>query len=62
MSYKNKFIINKKIPQKKVSFEKEIINIFEILQDSISINELIKYKFINRKNKRSYKKYYIEIK
>ena len=51
MSYKNKFIINKKIPQKKVSFEKEIINIFEILQDSISINELIKTSHLTKYSK-----------
>lgn len=51
MSYKNKFIINKKIPPKKISFEKEIINIFEILQDSISINELIKTSHLTKYSK-----------
>ena len=51
MSYKNKFIINKKIPRKKISFEKEIINIFEILQDSISINELIKTSHLTKYSK-----------
>ena len=51
MSYKNKFIINKKIPPKKICFEKEIINIFEILQDSISINELIKTSHLTKYSK-----------
>ena len=51
MSYKNKFIINKKIFPKKICFEKEIINIFEILQDSISINELIKTSHLTKYSK-----------
>lgn len=51
MSYKNKFIINKKIPPKKICFVKEIINIFEILQDSISINELIKTSHLTKYSK-----------
>ena len=51
MSYKNKFIINKKIPPKTICFEKEIINIFEILQDSISVNELIKTSHLTKYSK-----------
>ena len=42
MSHKNKFIINKKISSKKICFENEIINIYEILQKTKCAHELVK--------------------
>ena len=42
MSHKNKFIINKKIFSKKICFENEIINIYEILQETKYAHELVK--------------------
>lgn len=46
MSHKNKFIINKKIPSKKICFENEIINIFEILQETKFAHELVKTSYL----------------
>ena len=51
MSYKNKFIINKKIPSKKICLEKEIINIFEILQEAINTHESTKASHLTKFSK-----------